>query len=86
MAIEQQFPAHRRDRIRVFIDFWNLQLSFNNKEAASTENANARFEIDWRSFPQAMASEAANIVGLRDYSNDGAIVYASYKVGDTDAD
>ncbi len=85
MAIEQQFQPHRRDRVRVFIDFWNLQLAFNSREAESTGNGDARFEIDWRSFPQAMASEAARIVGLRDYSYDGAIVYASYKVGDTDA-
>ena len=84
MATEQQPQGHRRDRIRVFIDFWNLQLALNASEAEFTGNANARFEIDWRSFPRIIASEAARIVGLGDHSYDGTIVYASYNIGKSD--
>lgn len=85
MTTERQLQPHRRDRIRVFIDFWNLQIALNSREGKSVGNANARFDLDWALFPRIMASEAASIVGLQDYSYDGAIVYASYRMGDADA-
>ena len=78
-------PARtKRDRIRVFVDFWNLQLTLNKKESAQTGKSNAIFEIDWASFPRVLAAEAARIVGSSEFSYDGTIVYASYKVGASD--
>ena len=35
-------------RIRVFIDYWNLQLSLNALEEESSRQQNVRFKIDWR--------------------------------------
>ena len=84
MTVEQTPKQPNRERIRVFIDFWNLKLTLNRREGERIGETNARFDIDWAHFPRVLASEAARIVGLSEYSYDGAIVYASYNVSEAD--
>ena len=62
----------------MFIDFWNFQITLNEKECQATGQEDARFKIRWRDFPGWVASKAAEVVGISDYSYDGAIIYASY--------
>lgn len=78
MTADQQRLPYSRNRVRVFIDYWNLQLTLNTTEARFLGTARARFRIDWTLFPRVLADEAAAIADLRDYSYDGSIVYASY--------
>lgn len=44
----------QRNRVRVFIDFWNFQLSINRLDR--------EFQIDWRSIGTVIANEASLIV------------------------
>lgn len=59
-----------KTRVRVFIDFWNLTLSFNDLEPA--------FRCDWSQLPRWLAAQGAQIAGVGDYSFEGAHVFASY--------
>ncbi len=74
--------VHSPPRIRVFVDYWNFQLSLNEVEAkkigASKEAT--RFRIDWKQVGPWLAHRAAQLVGLDDsaYSFDGVIIYSSY--------
>jgi uncharacterized LabA/DUF88 family protein len=58
-------------RIKVFIDYWNLQLTLNEREGA-------RFKIDWRGLPAWLAAKAAAATRITSYSYEGAIIHASY--------
>ncbi len=78
MPTDFQRLPQLRNRVRVFIDYWNLQLTLNANEARSLGVREVRFKIDWLSFPRVLADEAAAVAGLRDYSYDGTVVYASY--------
>ena len=35
-------------RVRVFVDYWNFQLSMNAKEAADRNVTDYRFKVDWK--------------------------------------
>lgn len=67
-------------RIRVFIDYWNLQLTLNEKEAksAGADSNDVRFKVDWRRLPQWLANKAAETAGIPKFTFEGAIIYASY--------
>jgi len=64
--------------MRVFVDFWNLQLTINSREEAVTGQQDVRFKIDWRGLPVWLAGKAAQKVGIANYSFEGAIIFASY--------
>lgn len=57
-------------RIKVFIDYWNFQLD--------VRDANPSFRIDWLRLPYWLAEMGAEVVGLPDFSYEGAHVFASY--------
>jgi uncharacterized LabA/DUF88 family protein len=59
-------------RIRVFVDYWNFQLSLNQKDAGG------RFKVDWRGLGPWLAKKAAEVVGCPGYTFDGVIIYASF--------
>lgn len=59
-------------KTRVFIDFWNFQLSINDIDPA--------YRIDWRKVSPWLIGEASNIVG-RSLSHEGTQVYMSYDPG-----
>ena len=65
-------------RIRVFIDYWNLQLTLNEKEGRITGRDDVRFKVDWRGLPAWLAQKAAEIAKVKNHSFEGAIIYASY--------
>jgi uncharacterized LabA/DUF88 family protein len=65
-------------RFRVFVDYWNLQLSLNARETEVEGKEDVRFKIDWRSFPQWVAQKAADVCGIGAFSYEGGIIYASY--------
>lgn len=65
-------------RVRIFIDFWNLQLTINEKESRASGKPDARFKIDWNRFVRWAAAKAATAAGQTAHSFDGAIVYASH--------
>jgi len=66
-------------RFRVFIDFWNLQLTLNDRDLPRPDEPDSGFQIDWLKLPHCLVREAANILGAQQrYSYDGTIVYTSY--------
>lgn len=65
-------------RIRVFVDYWNLQITLNDKEGTLKGQKDYRFQINWRDFPSWVAGEAAKVAKLADFTYEGAIIYASY--------
>jgi uncharacterized LabA/DUF88 family protein len=71
-------PRGVAPRIRVFVDYWNLQLSLNALEAEALDQSDVRFKVDWRGLPIWLARKAAEITQIPNYSFEGAIIYASY--------
>ena len=67
-----------RPRIRVFVDYWNLQITLNQKESKITGQKDVRFKVNWRDFPGWVANKAAEVVGVTEFSYEGAIIYVSY--------
>jgi hypothetical protein len=65
-------------RIRVFVDYWNLQLTLNDLEGKLTGEEDVRFKVDWKGLPFRLAREAASIAQVVNYVSEGAIIYASY--------
>ena len=66
----EQEPSAARDRVRVFIDFWNLQISMRDR--AGTE-----FRFDWKKLPAWLATEGARVCQVQG-SYEGAHVYMSF--------
>lgn len=57
-------------KTRIFVDFWNLQLSLNSKTAR-------KYWLDWEKLSGWLISDASNLVGSKlDY--DGMNVYMSF--------
>ncbi len=65
-------------RVRVFIDYWNFQLTLNEREKTVTGLADPRFPVDWKGFPDWVADQAASVAKIGAYSYDGAIIYTSF--------
>lgn len=63
-------------RIRVFIDFWNLQLTMNQRLYKAT--GLSRFDFDWQKLPRWLVEEAARKCTISSPSFEGAHVYMSY--------
>jgi len=64
-----------RNRVRVFIDFWNFQLSVNR--GVDKQNGN-QFMIDWKKLPQVLTAEAGAQIPSVATSYEGMHVYGSY--------
>ncbi len=75
-----QSPAEKEvgTRIRLFVDFWNLQLTLNEKEVKASSQEDVRFAIDWLAFPAVVCREAAKCLGVETFSYEGTVIYASY--------
>lgn len=67
-------------RIRVFVDYWNFQLTMNEREARSRHLDDFRSKIDWKSLGLWLASKASEIAGIPPggHSFEGASIYSSY--------
>ncbi len=64
------------NRVRVFIDFWNLQITMNARIARISPGDEFRF--DWSRLPTWLASVGAATCGHTSASYGGAHVYASW--------
>ena len=82
---EQTVRIDFKPRFRVFIDFWNFQITLNERENEATGQQDVHFKIDWKQFPAWVVGKAAEVVGINDYSYEGTIVYTSYNPAATDA-
>ena len=72
--------VEHRVRVRVFVDFWNFQLSLNKRSNA------VRFEADWKVLGGVLAGVAAEVVDAgAQVVYQGMDVYGSYGEGDADA-
>lgn len=58
-------------RVRVFIDFWNFQLTLN-------EVAGKQVNLDWKQVGSWLAEKACASTELRSHVYEGCIVYTSY--------
>jgi uncharacterized LabA/DUF88 family protein len=58
-------------RVRVFVDYWNFQLSINEREGG-------RFQIDWRKIGPWLAAKACGVANITNHTFDGVIIYTSY--------
>jgi len=65
-------------RFRVFIDYWNLQLSLNQRESQATRRPDCRFSIDFKTLPTCLTQHAASLVNASHFSYEGAIIFTSY--------
>jgi len=67
------------NRIRAFIDFWNIQLTLNEKESLIKGIPDCRIKVDWKNIGLKLTTQASQICGLgANYSYDGVIVYGSF--------
>jgi uncharacterized LabA/DUF88 family protein len=64
-------------RFRLFVDFWNLQLTLNEREAKSLGSSDEKFKIDWLTLPTCLVDGAATLVGAKVHSYEGTIIYTS---------
>ncbi len=78
MTTDQATQRSPNPRIRVFVDYWNFQLTLNEREEEATGQEDVRFKINWRDFPAWVADKAANVCGVSDFIYEGGIIYASY--------
>lgn len=78
MTVIPVAPKGTTPRVRVFVDYWNLQLTLNDREAQATGQADVRFKVDWRGLPIWLARKAAETSGIAAYSFDGAIIFTSH--------
>jgi len=65
-------------RVRVFVDYWNFQITMNEKEGAAIGASNHKFSIDWIKLGPWLAQKACKIGGITNHIFDGVIIYASY--------
>lgn len=74
MAPDAVAQAPTRVRFKVFIDYWNLQLTINQKAGG------ARFKFDWVKLGGVLAAKAAEVVGIvpANVAYEGVMVYSSF--------
>ena len=67
-------------KIAVFIDYWNFQLTLNQKVAAVNGTDDERISIDFRNLGQILATEACGVLKIDPtaYSYEGCYIYTSY--------
>ncbi|MDE2180149.1 MAG: NYN domain-containing protein [candidate division NC10 bacterium] len=67
-------------RVRIFIDYWNFQLTLNEREASERGLDDYRFKIDWKGVGPWLVKKACDAIGVDDrtHSFDGVIIYASH--------
>ena len=61
-------------RVRVFVDYWNLQLGLNEREASSRGVSDYRFQVRWAEVGPWLARKACAAIGLSVYSFEGVII------------
>ncbi len=62
-------------RVRVFVDFWNLQLTMN--EFNLNHGSGGQFSFDWKKLPSVLVTEASSKIGMP-CTYEGSHVYTSF--------
>jgi len=73
-----QATAATVSRVRVFVDYWNFQLSLNDREAQLRGLDDYRFKVNWKGLGPWLAQKACTVAGVANHSFDGVIIYTSY--------
>lgn len=71
-------PKHVIPMVRVFVDYWNFQLTLNEREAAFRGIDNFRFPVDWFGLGKWLADKARIMIGASQIDYGGCHIYASY--------
>jgi uncharacterized LabA/DUF88 family protein len=71
-------PVSQIPRIRIFVDFWNLQLTLNEREEKATGVAGAHFQLDWLKFMGCLCDKAQELLKTPKVACEEMTVYASY--------
>jgi hypothetical protein len=64
--------------VRVFVDYWNFQLTLNEREAAFRKVDDFKFSIDWFGLGKFLAEKAGTLVGASQIDYGGCHIFASY--------
>lgn len=67
-----------RTRVRVFVDYWNFQLTLNERAAEARKQPGYRFSVEWAKLGPWLAARACVQAGVTEHSFDGIIIYTSY--------
>ncbi len=67
-------------RIAIFVDYWNLQLSINQRFSVQKQVPDYRTKIDWKGLGPNLAAAAAQVLGAvqTGFSFEGCHIYTSY--------
>ncbi len=67
-------------RIAIFIDYWNLQLTLNERISQEKAAIDYRARIDWRKIGNLFATSAGKVLGNEpgDISYEGVYIYTSF--------
>jgi uncharacterized LabA/DUF88 family protein len=67
-------------RIAVFIDYWNLQLTINQRIAEQNGLEDYRTKLDWRNIGPVFARSACSVLGVeaQTLSYEGCHIYTSF--------
>ena len=67
-------------KIAVFIDYWNLQLSLNQRLSEINGVRDYRSKIDWKGIGPTFSASAASVVGVAQtgFSYEGTYIYTSF--------
>jgi len=66
------------NKIRVFVDYWNFQLTINQREAEDRGVEDYRFRIKWFEVGPWLARKACELIQVADYSFEGINIYTSF--------
>lgn len=69
-----------KTRVRVFVDYWNFQLTLNEIEAAQKGLQDVRYSVDWVKLGRWLADKACQAAAIpaNEMSFEGVGIYASY--------
>lgn len=65
-------------RVKVFVDYWNFQLSLNEKEASERGIREYRFLVNWATLGHWLAAKACATSGISYHVFAGVSIYTSY--------
>jgi hypothetical protein len=64
--------------IRVFVDYWNFQLTLNEREASARNLPDFRFSVDWVQLGRWLAEKGRIILGVDQIEYGACHLYSSY--------
>src|SRR4030042_4376773 len=71
-------PPKTNPVVRVFVDFWNFQLTINENEAKVQNIQEFRFNVNWFELGKWVADKARVIIGASQIDYGGCHIYGSY--------